>query len=504
MAFSYSFHLSSKSHAVSTIGKVSQVSRHNLRDYKSSTYDRSLIEILHGSDTSILDDVKAIYHEEFDEDLERYNHGKRADRQIGDYLQHVSESRSDCACEIIIQIGDKDFWDGKTLGEKRQMGYIFRDQIRTLEKLVPELRIASAIVHYDEASPHMHVVGVPVAGGYKKGLEKQVAKTKVFTADRLGHLQDRMRENAERGMRLPQNQNLFAEMELKQKQRGRNKDIPKKSLTEFHQLESQIEALDKVGSKMLASPPGIRSVEIPDGLFRKRKITAVEGYSPEEVGMVFQRADIGDDIKKSLEKAQSLLVQNQKKVDSAMATLAGEEERRRELDRYEAKIREKNAWLVAENDKLRNEYIAYRQGWTDEHGDRHKSLDELRQEVGKEKAELSVLRNQKTESAATLKDLSEQVDAKLSVLDDELTPQDLKRMLDDSIVFNLVRNTMLETCKQLHEQGLLTVEPMAAFDKLRIDHIIRQFKDLAADFVKKVKDHITEIAAKKLSRRKGR
>ncbi|WP_022761298.1 MULTISPECIES: RhuM family protein [unclassified Butyrivibrio] len=39
-------------------------------------------------------------------------------------------------------------------------------------------RIASAVTHLDEDSPHMHVVGVPVATGYKRGLSKQVAKTK--------------------------------------------------------------------------------------------------------------------------------------------------------------------------------------------------------------------------------------------------------------------------------------------------------------------------------------
>ncbi|WP_444238033.1 hypothetical protein [Eshraghiella crossota] len=28
------------------------------------------------------------------------------------------------------------------------------------------------MVHLDEDSPHMHIVGVPVADGYKKGLSK--------------------------------------------------------------------------------------------------------------------------------------------------------------------------------------------------------------------------------------------------------------------------------------------------------------------------------------------
>lgn len=245
MAFSYSFHMSAKSHALTTTGKVAQVSRHNLREYESADYDRNKIEIVSGSDKSILDNVKKIYHDEFDRALEQYNAGKRSDRQITDYLDHVSKSRSDVAAEIIIQIGDQNFWRDKSDSERRQMSYIYRDQLRALEKLVPEFKVASAVIHYDESSPHMHVVGVPVASGYKKGLERQVAKTKVFDANRLSFLQDRMRDNAIRGMELEQNKNLFADMQLKTKEKGRNKDIPKKELDKYYFLTEQIDVISR-------------------------------------------------------------------------------------------------------------------------------------------------------------------------------------------------------------------------------------------------------------------
>lgn len=222
-ALSYIFHLSTKSHAVSTTGKVLQVSRHNLRQYKSDRYAQEMIDILRGSDTSILDDVKRVYHEEFDEPLQQYNKGKRSDRVISDYLEHVSESRGDVACEIIIQIGDRDFWEivreyGRSTEKIRSvMSPIFKSQLDELEKLVPELKIASAVVHYDESSPHMHVVGIPhmhvvgipVATGYKKGLSKQVAKTKVFTPVRLSFLQNKMRESAKKEIAFSHSINTF-------------------------------------------------------------------------------------------------------------------------------------------------------------------------------------------------------------------------------------------------------------------------------------------------------
>ena len=115
MAFSYSFHLSTKGNSLSTASKVSGTSRHNLRQYESKDYDRSQIEILQGSD-SIMNDVRGIYQKEFDAALQEYNSKVRPDRQIDDYLKAVSDKKqTDVACEIIVQVGDMDFFDGNNI-----------------------------------------------------------------------------------------------------------------------------------------------------------------------------------------------------------------------------------------------------------------------------------------------------------------------------------------------------------------------------------------------------
>lgn len=89
----------------------------------------------------------------------------------------------------------------------------------------------------------MHVIGIPVADGYEKGLSKQVAKTKIFTKERLSYLQDKMRENMEKGMEL--NRDVFGDLKLKEKEKGRNKDIPKHSLDQFYELQRKLESLNK-------------------------------------------------------------------------------------------------------------------------------------------------------------------------------------------------------------------------------------------------------------------
>ena len=232
MEISYSFHLSAKKHAITNINKLKQCSKHNLRKYQSEEYEKEQTTTLIGSD-NILNDVKKIYKKEFKEALAKYNEGKRDDRKIKDYMQHISESRTDLASEIIIQIGDKDFWANKTEEEKRKMEPIYKKQIEKLNEICPEFKIANCTLHYDEHSVHAHLVGVPIAEGYTKGLSKQVAKTKVFTAERLSEIQKTMHDFTNEQIRECE---IFKDSQIKKKEKGRNKDIPKKSLDEYYQL----------------------------------------------------------------------------------------------------------------------------------------------------------------------------------------------------------------------------------------------------------------------------
>ncbi|MCR6820496.1 plasmid recombination protein [Bacillus thuringiensis] len=43
------------------------------------------------------------------------------------------------------------------------------------------MKVYNAVIHNDEASPHMHLNFVPVASGYKRGLEKQVSFDRAIT-----------------------------------------------------------------------------------------------------------------------------------------------------------------------------------------------------------------------------------------------------------------------------------------------------------------------------------
>jgi hypothetical protein len=128
----------------------------------------------------VQEDVKDLYKREFGEALEKYNaKQKRADRKIKDYYKHIEASKkTSVQQEMIIQVGDKDDFSNN---EKRELANeVLEKWFDGFEKRNPNLKIYNAVIHNDEASPHLHINFVPVAGEYKRGMEKQVSFDKAI------------------------------------------------------------------------------------------------------------------------------------------------------------------------------------------------------------------------------------------------------------------------------------------------------------------------------------
>ena len=228
---SFTAHVSNKKSAITSKSKLAGVAKHNLRKYKSEEYSTDNIFLIYGTE-NLVQDVKAVYHQEFDEALKVYNENQtRADRKIEDYFEHVANKEQDMAVELIIQIGDRAYWQ-QHYENKCYMKKIYSMMLAELQYLLPEFVVANAVVHMDEDSPHMHVVGVPVATGYKKGLFKQVSKRKVFTKEVLSEvLQDELRAVANTKVRI-----AFDE-QIREKSKGRNHDL---SVMEYKVLKEEI------------------------------------------------------------------------------------------------------------------------------------------------------------------------------------------------------------------------------------------------------------------------
>jgi hypothetical protein len=227
--------------AIQDAQTLSKVDKHNYRKYDN---DQENITIIKGS-SSIVDDVKNLYKREFEKARLEYNEKQvREDRKIDDYFTHISNNdKNDLACEIIIELGDKKYWDTKDNNYKRKMTTVYQKQVEDLENVVPSFKITSAIIHYDETSPHLHIVGVPIKDGNKNGMSKQVGKTAIFTKDSLKIIQDKMRTLCIESF----NNEYGLDSTLKKKLKGRNQDIHVSDMTNYQEMKQQ---LDKNKSKL--------------------------------------------------------------------------------------------------------------------------------------------------------------------------------------------------------------------------------------------------------------
>ena len=155
--------------AIQNANDLSRVNKHNLRDYDN---EKELIRVIHGTD-NIVNDVQQLYLREFEEARIEYNNKQtREDRKIDNYFMKINESQNDLACEIIVELGDMDFWNDKDQEYRLKMIDVYNEQIKDLTKIVPTFKIANATIHFDKTSPHMHIVGVPIIENCTRGMKK--------------------------------------------------------------------------------------------------------------------------------------------------------------------------------------------------------------------------------------------------------------------------------------------------------------------------------------------
>lgn len=153
---------------------------HNSRKFhaKNTDPERSCLNVEYCNEN-----VKDVYHELFDEALTRYNEKQtRCDRRIDDYYEKIRSSKQEKPFhEIILQIGDKDNMGAKT-ENGRLAAKVLDKYMRDFQRRNPTLRVFSAYLHMDEATPHLHIDFVPYTTGSKRGLDTRVSLKQALSA----------------------------------------------------------------------------------------------------------------------------------------------------------------------------------------------------------------------------------------------------------------------------------------------------------------------------------
>ena len=146
---------------------------HNSRKFhaKNTDPERSYLNVEYCNEN-----IKDIYHELFDEALARYNEKQtRNDRRIDDYYEKIRAGKQEKSFhEIILQIGDRDTMGAET-EEGRLAAKILDEYMQDFQRRNPTLRVFSAHLHMDEATPHLHIDFVPYITGSKRGLDTRVS-----------------------------------------------------------------------------------------------------------------------------------------------------------------------------------------------------------------------------------------------------------------------------------------------------------------------------------------
>ena len=146
---------------------------HNSRKFRAENVDgtRTHLNIDYCNEN-----IKTVYHELFDEALERYNAKQtRSDRKIKDYYEKIRSSKQEKPFrEIILQVGGKGNMNADTEnGELAKQ--VLDEYYQGFQERNPQLRVFSAHLHMDEATPHLHIDFVPFTTGSKRGLDTRVS-----------------------------------------------------------------------------------------------------------------------------------------------------------------------------------------------------------------------------------------------------------------------------------------------------------------------------------------
>ena len=339
---------------------------HNSRKFKAANVDGER------TDRNIdycNEDIKAVYHELFDSALERYNAKQtRDDRRIEDYYEKIRSGKQEKLFhELILQIGDKDNMGAVTEnGELAKQ--VLDEYFQHFQERNPSLRVFSAHLHMDEATPHLHIDFVPFTTGSKRGLDTRVSLKQALAT--LG-FKGGTRGMTEWNQWVQAEKQALAEVMLNHgiewEQKGTHEkhlsvlDFEKKQRAgEIEQLNAEIESaktdLKAVEKQLNQTVPKLKNAEklaqdFPDD---------VDKLLPEAGTLESAKAYREKKAKPVLDKAVRLI----KSLHHSLMDLRGENrELHAKFDRKEnsyARVSEHNKKLLKENVELREGSRKYR------------------------------------------------------------------------------------------------------------------------------------------------
>ena len=165
---------------------------HNDRTFFSDNVDP---ERTHNNITYASQTVEEAYERLFADSIERYNNGQSREDRKKSVPKYLEQIRS----RMHLDNAEKDFYEQiVTIGNMSDTGILTNPEnaekaVRILDRYAktfaernPNLYMFHATLHLDEATPHLHIDYVPVATGYKKGLDTRNSLSKALEQQGFG------------------------------------------------------------------------------------------------------------------------------------------------------------------------------------------------------------------------------------------------------------------------------------------------------------------------------
>ena len=153
---------------------------HNSRKFSAQNVDKQRTE---NNIVYCNENIKKVYKDLFGEAVKRYNEKQtRSDRKIKNYYEKIRTGKQEKLFhEIILQVGNCD--DMNAQSENGELAKTILDKyMQSFQECNPNLRVFSAHLHMDEATPHLHIDFVPFTTGSKRGLDTRVSLKKALAA----------------------------------------------------------------------------------------------------------------------------------------------------------------------------------------------------------------------------------------------------------------------------------------------------------------------------------
>lgn len=333
---------------------------HNSRNFKTDNVDpnRCHLNIDYCNER-----IEKVYHELFDEALEKYNAKQtRSDRIIKNYYKKICSGEQEKPFhEIILQVGDME--NMSSVGENAALARTVLDEYyRGFQERNPPLRVFSAHLHMDEATPHLHIDFVPYTTGSSRGLETRVSLKQALAT--LGFKGGTRRDTEWSQWVQSEKEQLAKVMErhgIEWEQKGTHEKH--KTVSEF-KLQEKAKELEVLEAKITDKTKELHSVAERVNDFQKSEKDIIEFSDsiendpeyqlPEPQGLMSAKSYKTKFAEPVIQKLKSF-------VKSVMVRFFNMRDDYNRLNRYNGQLYSENEHLRSDNDTLKSENYKLKQ-----------------------------------------------------------------------------------------------------------------------------------------------